>query len=52
MENEVRDIMLEHLKLLAETAEDCEEENLGIITKAMVETAYFLTGRENPSDDM
>lgn len=52
MENEVRDIMLEHLKLLAETAEDCEEENLGIITKAMVETAYFLTGQENPSDDM
>lgn len=46
MKNEVKDIILEHLKLLAETAEDCEEENLGTITNAMVAAAYFLTEKE------
>jgi hypothetical protein len=48
MENmdEVNEIMLEHLKLLAEAAEDCEDKNLGIITTAMIETAAFLHGTQ------
>ncbi len=48
--NEVDEIMLEHLKLLAEAAEECDEKNLGIITNAMVSTAYYLTGQKNPQD--
>lgn len=43
MENEVKNIMLEHLKRLAESAKYCEAENLGTITNAMVAVACFLT---------
>lgn len=39
---EVNEIMSEHLKLLAESAEECKEENLLQITQAMVATSAFI----------
>ena len=41
MIDEVNKIMFEHLELLAETAESCEDDDLGTITQAMVSTARF-----------
>ena len=43
--DEVNKIMLDHLKLLAEAADECDEKNLGIITTAMIETATFLQSK-------
>ncbi len=43
MDEIVHDIMLEHLKNLKDAAEECEDENLGLITSAMINTAEFLT---------
>ena len=39
----------DHLKMLADTAEDCMDEDLESITSAMVSTAKFLT--ESKSDE-
>ena len=46
MKDEVKEIMLEHLKLLQEAAEKCEDEMLEPITRAMVMTAGFLISEE------
>lgn len=49
MGEDVRSVMFEHLKNLKEAAEECEDNILGIITAAMVQTAEFLI--KLPSDD-
>lgn len=53
MEQQVKDIMLEHLKTLKETAEDCEENQINSITNAMISTAEFLIKprKEIPQSD-
>ena len=49
MKDEVKQIMLEHLKLLQEATEECKDEKLESITRAMVMTAGFLTtGEKEP----
>lgn len=45
----IKEIMFDHLKMLADTAEDCMDEDLESITSAMVSTAKFLT--ESKSDE-
>ena len=42
MVNEVKDIMLEHLKLLKEATEDCDYKYLQPITQSMVITAQCI----------
>lgn len=43
MDEQVKEIMLEHLKTLAGYCEDCDEIHLNSITNAMISTAEFLT---------
>lgn len=42
MVDEVKDIMLEHLKLLKEATEDCDYKYLQPITQSMVITAQCI----------
>lgn len=49
MKEEINEIMYEHLKILADAAENCMDEDLESITSAMVSTAKFLT--ESKSDE-
>lgn len=42
MIDEICDVLLEHLKSLKGFAEEAEDENLGIITSAMVNTANAI----------
>lgn len=49
MEQQVKQIMLEHLKTLAECCEECDEVHLGLITNAMISTAEFLTKPQKES---
>ncbi|MGN0642251.1 MAG: hypothetical protein ACI4JJ_03820 [Huintestinicola sp.] len=42
MMEEVKDIMLEHLKLLKESADDCDYKYLQPITQSMVITAQCI----------
>ncbi len=46
MNDEVRDIMLQHLKDLQTSVESCSDKDLFIITQAMVLTADFLQKHE------
>ncbi len=39
----VYEVLFEHLKNLKQAAEECDDENLGLITSAMINTAEFLT---------
>lgn len=50
MGEDVRSVMFEHLKNLKESAEECEDNMLGIITAAMVQTAEFLTKLPSEGD--
>ena len=43
MDEQVKEIMLEHLKTLKEVCEECDEVHLNTITNAMISTAEFLT---------
>lgn len=43
---DVYTIMYDHLKLLAESTEDCEDKDLLPITQAMVTTAAFIVQME------
>ncbi len=46
MKDEVKEIMFEHLKSLQDAANECDDEMLEPITRAMVMTAGFLTSEE------
>lgn len=46
MKDEVKGIMLSHLKLLQESTDECDDEMLEPITRAMVMTAGFLISEE------
>lgn len=51
MEQQVDDVMLEHLKNLKQAAEECEDDMLQTITNAMCMTAQFLVRkRDSPTD--
>lgn len=45
-QKDVYTIMYDHLKLLAESSEECEDKDLLPITQAMVTTAAFIVQLE------
>lgn len=51
MKEEINEIMYEHLKMLADAAENCMDEDLESITTAMVATAKFLIGDKDDKEE-
>ncbi|MGN1114312.1 MAG: hypothetical protein ACI4RC_04245 [Oscillospiraceae bacterium] len=49
MNEQLNKIMMEHLELLADAAENCSDGDLESITNAMISTASFLNS--NNSDE-